>query len=62
MTLAHSLAALSNRTVLATLGVSRGRWFGSRQGFGLGGLLILLCAVLLIFLCIRALVSDRKTQ
>jgi hypothetical protein len=41
----------------------RPHWFfGPRHGFGVGGVLVVLFALLLIFLCIRALTNGEKTQ
>jgi hypothetical protein len=55
MTIAHRLP---QSVALAALAFGRGRWFGPHHGFGLGGLLVILFSILLIFLCVRLLVSD----
>jgi hypothetical protein len=58
MTIAQRLA--SHNVALA--GFTFRRWFGPRHGLGLGGFFVVLLAILLIFLCVRVLVSDNKTQ
>ncbi len=63
MTVAHSLSARFHPAVGLTFVAHRGRWFfASRRGFGVGGLLAVLFAILLIFLCLHLLVSDNKTK
>jgi hypothetical protein len=63
MTVACPLTALFSPAVWLTFVANRGRWFfGPRHGFGVGGLLAVLFAILLIFLCVHLLVSDNKTR
>jgi hypothetical protein len=63
MTVAQHLATLLNPLGWATFTAIRGHWFsGPRHSFGAGGVLAVLFLLLLIFLCIRVLVSGEKTQ
>jgi hypothetical protein len=60
MTIAHRFRSQSMG--LAAFTFSRGHWFGPRHGLGLGGFFVVLLVILLIFLCVRTLICDSKTQ
>jgi hypothetical protein len=63
MNIAYSLAMLLSSAARTAFTASRPHWFfGPRHGFGVGGVLVVLFALLLIFLCVRALTNGEKTQ
>jgi hypothetical protein len=64
MTTACFLASFLNWPRNAAIAVfSRPHWFsGHRHGFGAGGILVLLVTILVVFLAIRLLTGEGKTQ
>jgi hypothetical protein len=57
-----SVLSLLPAQLLATLALLRHRWFGGRHNLGVGFLLIVLLAILVGFLCIRAFTAGEKKQ
>ena len=64
MTTARALSAFQNFPVIAGVTtLSRPHWFfGPRHGFGFGGIVIILLAILLVFFVVSLLTGEGKSQ